>query len=181
MLNKTIRDLLEKKFGKPIRYPKDCDALAALIKEETKHQVSSSTLKRVLGFYKETESPRLYTLDAISMYIGYDSWEHAREELINGIDSTLNPKELISLAIPGIQLRLAYHPGRVLILYCLAEGRFKVLESNSTNLKVGDELGIPSILINHPLICSCVIRNGVDLGKYIGARNGGVSSVQVVV
>jgi len=61
MLSKITRKEIETKFGKEIRYPADCEALSSHILMETKQRVSTSTLKRILGFVKGIKEPRLYS------------------------------------------------------------------------------------------------------------------------
>jgi hypothetical protein len=45
MFDNTISVLIEMKFVEPISYPKDCEALAAIICEKIKSQLNASTLK----------------------------------------------------------------------------------------------------------------------------------------
>jgi hypothetical protein len=177
MLDATIRVLLEKKFGKPIRYPKDCEALAAIICEVTGYQVSSSTLKRVLGFYKEVESPRLYTLDTIAIFLGFRDWADAQSQLNNSNPTShfLN-NEFQSLG-PGNRIKITYPPDRELILKSNGHDHFEVVSSNSDQLLVGDLVEVAALLVNQPLICSKVIRNNINVGQYIGARKGGIQSI----
>ena len=59
-----------------MRYPKDCNALADHISALCKTKISGSTLKRLYGFVKGTQEPRLYTLDIISEYLGFRGWEN---------------------------------------------------------------------------------------------------------
>jgi hypothetical protein len=81
MLSKIIKDMLEEKFGQPVRYPKDCEALAAEISTTCKQRISASTIKRLYGFVQNIEQPRLYTLDVISNYLGYSYWENLLSSL----------------------------------------------------------------------------------------------------
>ncbi len=74
MIHEDLLAKIEVRFGRSIRYSKDCDALAVDIIFHTGCRISASTLKRVLGFGDNYIIPRLYTLDAIAKYIGYDSW-----------------------------------------------------------------------------------------------------------
>ncbi len=74
MLDNSIRAKLYAVYGKEIRYPKDCDGLASDITAKTGCQISSSTVKRLLGFIKTSSHPNQYTLDTISNYIGFPNW-----------------------------------------------------------------------------------------------------------
>lgn len=74
MLIPGIRSRLEARFGKAIRYSKDCEVLAKSIEKNGLGRISVTTLKRLLGFAKDIEKPRLYTLDVLAGYLGYTDW-----------------------------------------------------------------------------------------------------------
>ncbi len=74
MIIPAIRQKIEARYGKPLRYSKDCEGLAHSITKSCLERVSVTTLKRLLGFAKSVEQPRLYTLDVIAGYIGYKDW-----------------------------------------------------------------------------------------------------------
>jgi hypothetical protein len=177
MLDATIRVLLEKKFGKPIRYPKDCEALAAIICETTGYQLSASTLKRVLGFYKEVETPRLYTLDTIAMFLGFRDWTDAQSQLSDAQRDSQSLKNQFHGLSSGAIIKVTYSPDRIFVLKSYGHDHFEVVNSNSNQLLVGDLVEIASMLINHPLVCSKVIRGKVNIGQYIGSKIGGISTI----
>jgi hypothetical protein len=66
MLSEIIKQKIEERFGKAVRYPKDCEALASIISSVCNERVSASTLKRLYGFVKGVEQPRQFTLDLIA-------------------------------------------------------------------------------------------------------------------
>lgn len=74
MIPDAILKKIEARFGKPIRYSKDCEALAYSINKISADRISATTLKRLLGFAKSIEQPRLFTLDLIATYVGYNDW-----------------------------------------------------------------------------------------------------------
>lgn len=75
-----IRQKIEARFGSPIRYPKDCEALSASIYRACNERLSVTTLKRFFGFAKSVEKPRLYTLDVLAAYVGYKDWSSLMAE-----------------------------------------------------------------------------------------------------
>lgn len=75
MLGEAVKKELEKIYGSEIRYPKDCDALADTISRKTGSTISSSTMKRLLGFIQATSNPSQHTLDTIAVYLGHATWE----------------------------------------------------------------------------------------------------------
>lgn len=65
-----IKVEVEKKFGRKIRYAKDCVLLSADINKTTGRMVSASTLKRVWNLISSSSYPSRYTLDSFALYIG---------------------------------------------------------------------------------------------------------------
>jgi hypothetical protein len=74
MIPENIKLLIENRFGRRILYSKDCEALAVSIKRACNATVSSTTLKRIFGFAKSIERPRLYTLDILAKYLNFSDW-----------------------------------------------------------------------------------------------------------
>lgn len=177
MLDATIRVLLEKKFGKPIRYPKDCEALAAIICETTGYQLSASTLKRALGFYKAVETPRLYTLDTIAIFLGFHDWADAQAHLSDSPPESQLLKNQFQGLSSGVFIKVTYAPDSTVVLKSNGHDHFDVIKSNCLHLMVGDLVQIPSLVVNHPLVCSKVIRGNVNIGQSIGNPLGSISAL----
>lgn len=75
---KTLELLLKKvksQFGFPIVHAKDCANLSLDISKITRERISSSTIKRLLGFVITESKPNTYTLNLLSKYIGFDNYE----------------------------------------------------------------------------------------------------------
>ena len=73
-IGKAIAQKIEARFGRPIRYSKDCEALSKSIEKNCNERISTTTLKRLFGFAKSIDNPRLFTLDVLATYIGYKDW-----------------------------------------------------------------------------------------------------------
>lgn len=69
-----LKDEIQTKFGREVSYAKDCQELAELIKEQTKRPLSSSTLKRFFRIIKSPFTPSRYTLDTLSIFLGFNDW-----------------------------------------------------------------------------------------------------------
>lgn len=71
-------DLMKKeinaKTGHPTSYAKDCHLLSALILKDTRRRVSASTLKRFFGIINSPYKPSLFTLDTLSIFLGYQDF-----------------------------------------------------------------------------------------------------------
>lgn len=94
MIAKTVKERIEYQFGKKIRYPKDCFALANDIAKKCNENISPATLMRLFGLTKNNSQPRLFTLDVIAQYCGYCTWDDFLEASDSG---DLNLAELRSL------------------------------------------------------------------------------------
>lgn len=64
----------------------DFENLTQRIFDDTKIMVSSSTLKRIWGKVKYDSQPKLHTLNALAIFLGFSSWR----EFENQIDLTVN-------------------------------------------------------------------------------------------
>lgn len=81
MIPKAIQHRIEYQFGKKIRYPKDCFALANEIAKVCNEHISPATLMRLFGLTKNNSHPRLFTLDVIAQYCGFSTWEEFLEKV----------------------------------------------------------------------------------------------------
>lgn len=183
MLPEVIKKRVENRYGKEVRYSKDCEVLAHMISNETKETISATTLLRLFGFTKsKPENPRLYTLDIIAKFIGFQSWDEAINKgsinddgsYFEGIDKvTITDLEI------GQILTLCYSPDRILKLKFLGSFRFEVIQSEKSKLKIGDLLNILRLDLTYPLICEKVIRSNKDMGSFKGGENGGIIKISI--
>lgn len=74
VLHQQIRQKIEARFGRPVSYSKDCEALSRSIAKTCGERISVTTLKRLFGFAKGVEKPRLFTLDVLASYAGAKDW-----------------------------------------------------------------------------------------------------------
>ena len=176
MLPEVIKNRIELKFGKAVRYPKDCEALAMAISKQVDEKISSTTILRLFGMIKNETKPRLFTLDLIAQYIGLTTWEDAIAEgnlsdnsYFENIDkvivSALKPKQIVNLK---------YHPDRKVRMEYQGDHCFLIVESDKSKLLQGDIANILRLDLTYPLVCENVIRNGKDMGKFIGGNEEGV-------
>ena len=116
MLSKLIKEKIQARLGKAVRYPKDCDRLADHIMEVCQATLSASTLRRLMGFVGGMNEPRLYTLDVIAEYLGYRGWD----ELLASFEPAGDePESVIEKLDPeqvrnGQTIQLAYEPAKVI-------------------------------------------------------------------
>jgi hypothetical protein len=181
MLSKLIKDKIHEKFGQSVRYPKDCNALADHISSLCKTKISGSTLKRLYGFVKGTQEPRLYTLDIISEYLGFKGWEH----LLLSLDKSgsADSRELEKLRPEQIRkgqtVFLGYEPGKKIEIQRQGNS-FLILSSNDRKLSSGNEVKFGSIELHYPLTFTGLSRKGENIGKLQIATISGITSIRKV-
>lgn len=185
MLSKVIKNMIEDKFGHPVRYPRDCDALAAHISKECKTGLSGSTLKRLFGFTKSkgNEQPRLYTLDIISDYLGHKGWEELAARLIQGNVNAnfiamdeLSPNKLKK----GDVIQMGYEPNKEIMLEYAGKYIFRVTASNDNKLCTSDTLRFTKAVSHYPLLINDVMRAGTNIGQYLAGRLSGITYIRKI-
>lgn len=183
MLNDKIRQKILEKFNAPIKYPQQCEALAMAIQEATGQTLGTTTLKRMLGFVSGAANPRPSSLDIIAQYLGYPDYNLLTKELGSDYDiSDFRAVESIDSADLeiGEQIQITYHPNRVLVLTYIGENKYVVNESRGSKLLKGDKLIIAGFYVGFELLVSDVERGGQHLGSYQAAKQGGLTSVEIL-
>jgi hypothetical protein len=137
-----LRLRIETKLGESLRrtvYKR----LSLAIYDSTKINISESTLQRIWGYVSSSEKVNEETLDILSKYIGYDSWQSFKKEVMDSDENDsniLNQDHSVStseLQIGDI-LQLGWQPNRYCeIRYC-GENKFEVTHSENAKLQVGD-------------------------------------------
>lgn len=90
------------KAGLTIITPSDCQTLAFKISRQTKKQISDTTIKRIYGFALSSSVPSVYTLNLVSEYCGYSSWdyfcdEHSRKQPTPQAKSVENKGNIVDI------------------------------------------------------------------------------------
>ena len=137
-----LRLRIETKLGESLRrtvYKR----LSLAIYDSTKINISESTLQRIWGYVSSSEKVNEETLDILSKYVGYDSWQSFKKEVMDSDENDsniLNQDHSVStseLQIGDI-LQLGWQPNRYCeIRYC-GENKFEVIHSENAKLQVGD-------------------------------------------
>ncbi len=179
MLTIVIKKEIEKRYGRSIRYPKDCESLAREITACCNERVSASTIKRMFGFTKGTE-PRLSTLDIIATYLGSNDWDKLLETYNNIAYSEFGKIE--ELAVDSLKaddkIEFKYEPNRIVVVKYNGNNTFEVLSSENSKLQVGDHFKTSNFVLNYPLFIHSVVRNKSELGQYKAGKVSGLTSIK---
>lgn len=183
MINESIRQMILEKFNSPLTYPQQCEALAMAIKEATGQTLGTTTLKRMLGFVSGPANPRPSSLDIIAQYLGYPDYGLLAKDLGEDADiSDFRTVESIDSADleAGEQIQITYNPNRVLVLTYIGDNKYVVNESHGSKILRGDKLIIAGFYVGFELLVSDVERGGQHLGAYQAAKQGGLTSVEIL-
>ena len=182
MLSPVIKEHIEKKLGKSIRYHSDLEFLCIEIEKVTKQKISLNTLKRLFGFITGVSEPRLYTLDTIALYLGFTNWDVYLLSLDQSGNSSFNSLQEIkieSLPVSSI-VEFGYEPDRMVQIRYEGDNQFKVITSKNSKLLVNDLLELTHFVLNYPLIILNVIREGKDMGRFTAGKVGGLTVLKLI-
>lgn len=175
---KELRKKIEEMLGSEQKTPKDFDFLAASIFLRTKQKLSPTTLKRFWGYIEKDSDSRIRTstLDILSQYAGYTSWDSFcnNNNKINGSDF-LAAKELHTANIVLFTvIRLLWEPDRCVTVRYEGSDLFTVIESINSKLSVGDTFHCGGFATNQPLVLMELIHQGMPPCSYICGKAGGI-------
>ncbi|HWY12116.1 MAG TPA: hypothetical protein VN026_12365 [Bacteroidia bacterium] len=180
MISKIVKSLIEKQFGHPIKYSRDCEALAANISTACKCKISATTIRRLFGVTKSNQNPRPYTLDILAQYIGYNDYDKLIASLNKndkGEENSITEISTDSLR-KGEKFEITYSPNKILTILYIGKKQFKVLHSKNSLLKQDDVFKLSYFALHHPLFILEVVREGESVGKIIEAKVSGVTLIK---
>lgn len=183
MINDKIKQLILDKFNAPLQYPQQCEALSMAIYEATGHTLSTTTLKRIFGFVIGPKNLRLSSLDILANYLDYPDYNLLLKEIGENTDiSDFSKVESIDSADleVGEMVRISYMPNRLLRLRYLGDNKYIICESHGSKLWKNDILMITGFYIGFELLISDVKRNGIHLGSYQAAKQGGLTDIEII-
>jgi hypothetical protein len=182
MLSPVIKEQIEKKLGRSIRYHSDLEYLCAEIEKKTKQKISLNTLKRLFGFIEGVTEPRLFTLDTIALYLGFTNWDVYLLSLDQSGNSGFNSLQEIKIeSLPVLSIvEFGYEPDRIVQIRYEGNNQFKVISSKNSKLLVNDLLELTHFVLNYPLIILNVIRVGKDMGRFTAGKVGGLTVLKLI-
>jgi hypothetical protein len=182
MISKLIQEKVEERFGKPIRYAKDCEVLAMSIFAFTNEKISTSTVKRLFGIIETGNEPRLYTLDILAKYLGYINYDHLLQEFNpNKMESSeaLETINVSDLKI-GDSIRFKYAPNKFVAADYIEECVFKIVESNDPKM-LKDGLLVFNNLGRHlPLFASWRSTKASSSKNIVLGKISGITSIEKI-
>lgn len=192
ILSTITKQHIEERLGKAIRYPSDYEQLAYDIERTTRQRISVNTIKRLLGAIESVREPRLFTLDIVAKYLGFENWDvyiltlskegNSQFEKVDIVDSDICHEIVVSdlKEGKGTQVEFQYYPDRKIILQHGIGKEFTVISSTNSKLKIGDVVEINNFYLNYPLIINRVVRNGLNIGRFTAGKISGLTYLRIV-
>lgn len=181
MLPQSIQKMILDKLGIKNISSRDCAYIGS------KLDVSETTAKRLFGFIGEAERNRIQhtsTMDRISQFLGYENYNSLLKnigELDYSSEFTAVKSIEASNLDEGSQIQVRYDPSRVIVMTYIGDYYFLINESKNSKLIKGDRIRLTNLVLGQEMIVSEVIRNGKSLGGYRGAKDGGLTSLEIIV
>ena len=169
---------IEKAVGRRMNTPRDFDWLSAKVFERTHERLSPTTLKRLSGYLDEGVSPRSFTLDVLSRFLGYRDYA----AFLAGVGETEPQSNIViserlsaaDLSV-GRELNLAWPPGRKCTVRHLGGCRFEVVKAENTKLCAGDTFSCSLFISHEPLYLDNLVRCGGKPVAYVAGRKDGIT------
>lgn len=140
--------------GHEVKTPRDFISLSSKIWERTHKQISATTLKRFFGYLKEPVKPRIYTLDALSQFVGYDSYQSFIENKKSDESQSfiITAKSLTRKDIElDEELVITWGTQCRCVIKHMGIGEFIITESENIQLDIGDTFECHLFIMNEPL------------------------------
>lgn len=181
----NLRDDIRKAAGMQGKTlsPHDFNLLQQYINAKAPNSVlNAKTLKRFFGYdqMSDTSSVRLYTLDVLSQYVGYDNWAAYYEhlQLLESSGSGDFKGEEINATDLNIgdTLQIAWLPNRKSRLKYLGNQQFEIIETENSKWQVGDTFSCLHFISGKPLyVDNLTDKNGaLKSAMYVVGENGGI-------
>lgn len=179
-LNQTLIDLLSEKAGRDVTTANGAEYLRNDIEAVTGEYLSRNTVKRLVGNLPYESTPRILTLNIVSNYLGFSSWQLLQEYLSGRISDFNVEDAFIDLTTQplGRVVILRWQPDRYVSIRHLGKGKYEVEESRNSKLNVGDILHLSQVAQGFPFMVKTVERNGESLGTYVAAKKLGIDSIE---
>lgn len=180
-MEKKLIDLLKARirqtFGREVKTPKDFEALSESVHRLTGIVMSPTTFKRLWGYINEPVTPRTFTLDTLSRYVGYNGWEEFCQGESPEVESGFVAIDIIDVTKHlkrGDKIRLTWQPGRVCDVEYLGDSTFIIISTEGTKLTPGSTFTCNLIVGGEPLYLDNLSIPGRRPAKYVCGRLHGI-------
>lgn len=176
-----MKEVVEKKFGRPIKTPKDFDHASDFIFRKTHETISPTTFRRL--YVKGQEYPNVSDdiLNVLSKAIGFKHYkefcEHIARKKGSEISKGINGIKTSELTI-GDRVYIAWRPNRQCSLRYLGSNRFEVDEAENTSISKGDTFACTMLVEGRCLYADNLEHKGETYDSYAMGMDGGLTCVK---
>ena len=175
----TLREDVEKAFGKRLCTPRDFELLRERIYEQQRVVIGLSTLMRLWNYVEGNVKPRKSTLDILAQFLGYrDFADYSHITLPEDTsDSNAIMAQGISVSeqlTQGDRLELTWRPDRVCVIEYMGGSRFRIITAEKTHLHVGDTFSCESIIEGEPLYLDNLHHDEMPPMRYVCGKRAGI-------
>lgn len=178
-----LRSKIEDSVGRVMHTPADFDFLSGAIWEMIRQYISPTTLKRTWGYLDGVTTIRQSTLEVLAKTAGYRSWDNfiAERKFAMEANSTIVSDGVIAAADLqiGDVVEVEWKPDRRCRFRHLGSGKFEVVLSENSHLKVGDTAYAMLFVLGEPLTLSGLSHRGKIGLTYLCGGKGGLTAVKV--
>jgi hypothetical protein len=172
---------VEKKYAKGLNTTTDFEEFSLHLRTMNLGSVSASTMKRLCGYVNDVHTPRMFTLNVLSRYIGFLDFTSFCADLKTSPiynSSFFSADQLLSIDLkPGDKVEIGWAPNRYILLAFKGNMLYEVLEVKQSKLEVGDSFEAVSFQKGQPLMLPYVLRAGQRTPPFIAGRNGGLTLI----
>ena len=170
-----LKDAVVSAFGQTLDAPTDYERLSVDIQHKTGELISASTLKRLFGYLDEGVSPRRFTLDVLSRFMGYKDYAGFLAGSGEAQSGIVAGERLSAVDLPtGRMLRLTWPPDRMCTVRHLGGCRFEVVTAENTKLCVGDTFSCSLFVRHEPLYLDNLVHCGGIPAAYVAGKRDGI-------
>lgn len=179
-----LKGEVERKFSKRPSNPTDFNGLAMAIHKDVGEGISVSSLMRIWGYVKYSNTPTEAVLDVLARYVGFKSWtDFLNSDKITDSSDFMQKGVLKGEEIAeGAVLKLSWAPGRVCRIKALGNSRFQVIESQNAKLKEGDTFSCNLFAKGEPMFCTGIMQasGNKEIPGYVAAKTRGLSAIEII-
>jgi hypothetical protein len=184
-LEKLKHDV-EKSCGHPLNTSKDFEILEYQMQERigVKRKLSTTTLKRIWGYVGGYKGVREDSLDFLSLFIGYPDWQtfiadRCGDKKERSSHFIITDALLAENIVSGDTIEIRWNPKRRLLLKCVGDGEFDVIEAENSKITVGDIFRCERFIIGEPLYINNLIHQGGVPALFVAGKKGGLTQVEL--
>ena len=176
-----LKEEFEKKFGRPIKTPKDFDQASDFIFRETHETISQTTFRRLYVPGQEYPNVSDDILNVLSKAIGFKHYQefcdHISSQQGSVLSECVNGIKTSDLSL-GDRVYIAWKPDRQCSLRYLGSNRFLVEEAENASTTKGDTFSCTMLVERRCLYVDNLEHDGKIFESYAMGMDGGLTCVK---